>query len=146
MQRWILTVTAAALLICPAFAQNRPLACQVDRSAGLTFDGGWKPQAFIPDPAKFILVLTENSLTPDSVIKVLDRTDPTSSIALGFRPTCKIQPTDGRIFCTSGHSTGASLFFSPKTMKGVVAHLYGGIDDENDRDDIGVTVFTCQPF
>jgi len=147
MQRWILTVIAGVLLIAPAFAQNRPLACQTDRSAGLDWKNGrWETTSFVPLPDKFILVLTEDSLTPDSVIKVLDLTDPTKSIALGFGPTCKIKPTNGRIFCTSGYLNGTSLFFSPKTMKGAIARLFGGVDDENDRDDIAVSAFTCQPF
>ena len=139
MQRWILPVTATALLITPAFAQNRPLACQADAAAGLSWENGrWGTASFFPKPDRFILVSSGKSVTPESVQKVLDETQP---------PNCIAGMGDGTIFCVSSYASGYSLLFSMKTMKGAIAKLFGGImTGEQYRDSVSVTTFTCQPF
>ena len=54
-----------------AFGQNKPLACQEDASAGLSWENGkWVSRKFVSDQ-KFILVQTEDGLTADSVAKAL---------------------------------------------------------------------------
>jgi len=144
MQKWILPVTATALLIAPAFAQkafapNRPVACQADKSAGLGWENGrWETASFFPKPDRFILVSSGKSVTPESVQKVLNEARP---------PNCIAGMGDGEIFCVSSWGSGSSLLFSMKTMKGAIAKLYGGImTGEQYRDTVSVSTFTCQPF
>jgi len=150
MQRWILPVTATALLIAPAFAQNRPLACQADAAAGLNWENGqWEVTRFNPEPAKFILVQTGNSLTPESVTKLMDygSTTPTPQSLL---PSCKTKEFDDplkQVVCTSGYTNGQSLVFSLRTLKGAMSQILGGImNGPRYRDSVSVTTFTCQPF
>lgn len=139
MQRWILPVTATALLITPALAQNRPLACQADAAAGLNWKNGrWETTSFFPKPDKFILVSSGKSVTPESVQNVLNEVQP---------PNCIAGTADGDIFCVSSYGSGYSLLFSIKTMTGAFAKLFGGImTGEQYRDTVSVTTFTCQPF
>lgn len=140
MSRWILTVIAGVLLIAPAFAQNQPLACQADKAAGLDWERNeWEVTEFKPNPAKFILVLRGNSLNLDSVAKFFNDSE--------RMPTCSVHSFTGQILCTSGYINGDSLFFSPRTMKGARAKLFGGTQQGPEkRDSVSVTTFTCQPF
>lgn len=144
MQRWILPVTATALLIAPAFAQNRPLACQADESAGLNWvNGRWEVARFNPEPAKFILVQTGDSLSPESVAKVLHKFEMPKNLL----PTCRRDADENLIFCVDGIIGGKSLLFSFRTMKGSHAALFGSISaNQQYRDSVAVITFTCQPF
>lgn len=144
MQRWILPVTATALLITPAFAQDRPLACQADESAGLNWENGrWEATGFTPRLAKFILVQTGDSLTPESVGKVFIEL----KMPKNLLPTCRRDAGENHIFCVEGLIGGQSLLFSFRTMKGSHAALLGGTSaDQKQRDSVTVTTFTCQPF
>jgi len=144
MQRWILPVTATALLIAPAFAQNRPLACQADESAGLSWENGrWEVTRFTPKPAKFILVQTGDSLTPESVGKVFIEFE----LSKDEMPSCLREGVDEHVVCTDGWGGGMSLIFSFRTMKGSRAALLGSISaNQKQKDSVSVTTFTCQPF
>ena len=145
MQRWILPVTATALLIATAFAQNRPLACQADESAGLDWKNGrWEIARFAPKPAKFILVQTGDSLSPESVGKVLIEV---SEIPEHVMPSCRRDARDDHVVCIDGWGGGNSLIFSFRTMKGSRAALLGSISaNQKQKDSVSVTTFTCQPF
>lgn len=144
MQRWILPVTATALLIAPAFAQNRPLACQADESAGLDWKNGrWEVARFTPKPSKFILVQTGDSLTTESVAKIFSAVETPNS----FMPSCRRDAGDDHVFCTDGYNSGQALIFSFRTMKGSITNLFGGISaNQQQRDSVSVATFTCQPF
>ena len=64
--RKALTLLIALLCANLALAQNKPLACQVDASAGLKWENGrWRIANFAE--RKFILVLSGDTLTKESV-------------------------------------------------------------------------------
>ena len=117
-----------------ATAQNQPLACQVDKNAGLAWENGQLiTKTFIPFASKFILVQAGNTLTTDSVAKVLR-----TSAGVSCRyPGNSIECTD---------TSGGALYFDPKTLKGGVAQLLGSTEEGNRRDSVTVQVFSCTPF
>jgi len=135
---------ATALLIAPAFAQDRPLACQADAAAGLDWENGrWEVTNFNPRPAKFILVQTGDSLSPESVAKVFSESETPKHLM----PICRRDAGDDYVFCTDGYNAGRSLIFSFRTMNGSRAALFGSISaNQKYRDSVIVTTFTCQPF
>ena len=117
-----------------ATAQNQPLACQVEKNAGLAWENGqWITKTFIPFASNFILVQAGNTLTTDSVAKVLR-----TRLGVSCRyPSNSIECTD---------TAGGALFFEPKTLKGGVAQLLGSTLEGNQRDSVSVQVFSCTPF
>jgi hypothetical protein len=130
----LLIALSSALFTNGAAAQNQPLACQVEKNAGLAWENGqWITKTFIPFTSKFILVQAGNTLTMDSVAKVL-RT--TSDVSCRY-PGNSIECTD---------RSGGALFFEPKTLKGGVAQLLGSTEEGNQRDTVTVQVFSCTRF
>ena len=141
MHRWILPVTATALLIAPVFAQNRPLACQADRAAGLEWERGeWVTKQFKPEPAKFILIMSGEVLTPESVAKAL--------LEDGYPRTPRCEKELFSVICRSGIGLPTFLYFSPISMTGGISHLSGSAHDDKFgfKSPVTVSTFTCQPF
>ena len=117
-------------------AQNKPLACQMEESAGLRWENGrWVSSYFVPKPSKFILVQTGNTLTIESVAKVLN--NPTVNLV-----TCRyVAPETACI-----DITGSGLYFNPKVLKGGISKLFGSTTEGPERDTLNVQVFSCTPF
>ena len=131
----LLILTSSILLTTTASAQNKPLACQQDASGGLKWENGkWVSAKFVSN-YKFILVQTNDSLTPDSVAKALGH-DYGNQVSCG-KNTIRISCQD---------KTGGNLFFDPKTMKGATSLLFGSTSNNPDRDTVSVDVFSCTPF
>ena len=130
----LLIALSSTLFTNGATAQNQPLACQVEKNAGLAWENGqWITKTFIPFTSKFILVQAGNTLTTDSVAKVLR-----TKLDVSCRyPSNSIECTD---------KNGGALFFEPKTLKGGVAQLLGSTEEGNQRDTVSVQVFSCTPF
>ena len=119
-------------------AQNKPLACQVEESAGLEWEGGrWDVKKF--QLKKFILVQVGDSLTVDSVAKAMRPLNPPTAFTL-----CK---TNILQTVTCNDSLGSSLFFEPKTLQGGMSYLTGSTENKVvNRDSVYVAVFSCMPF
>lgn len=117
------------------YAQRTPLACQVDRSAGLNWEEGrWNVRGFTSSE-KFILVRDGNLLTSDSVAKAIGRSQ--------INMRC-VDLQMGDNLCTN--QTGFSMFFSHNTNKGGMSYLFGSIQNNTPKDSVAVEVFTCTPF
>lgn len=130
-----LILTSSIFLINTASAQNKPLACQQDASAGLSWENGkWVSRKFVSD-YKFILVQTNDSLTAESVAKALGH-DYANQVSCG-KNTIRISCQD---------KTGGNLFFDPKTLKGGTSLLFGSTSNNPNRDTVSVEVFSCTPF
>jgi hypothetical protein len=66
----LLIILSSVFFSAGAIAQNKPLACQSDVSAGLSWENGrWVTSTF--NGSKFILVQTKDGLTGESVGKAL---------------------------------------------------------------------------
>lgn len=117
------------------YAQRTPLACQVDRSAGLNWEEGkWNVRSFTPSE-KFILVREGNLLTSDSVAKAIGRSPANMKC---------VDVLMGDIMCTN--QTGFSMFFSLTTNKGGMSYLMGATSTNASRDSVAVETFTCTSF
>ena len=117
-----------------ASAQNKPLACQVEKAAGLDWvSGRWVTKTFDVDTTKFILVQEKDGLTRDSASKALD--------TFPNLVSCR---TDSQFTCFDNF--GASLYFDPKTLNGGISQLYGSIAKGTKKDSVTVRVFSCTPF
>lgn len=94
--RKALTLLIALLCANLALAQNKPMACQDDATVGLNWEGGqWKIARF--NPQKFILVISGDTLTKESVIKATNPDlDSTRLIEL---VSCKQGVLDSVISC-----------------------------------------------
>ena len=115
-------------------AQNKPLACQVEKAAGLDWvNGRWVAKTFDVNTPKFILVQAKDGLTRDSAAKALD-TYPSEI-------SCR---SDSQFTCFD--NLGASLYFDPKTLNGGISQLYGSIASGTKKDSVTVRVFSCTPF
>ena len=121
-----------------ALAQNQPLACQVEKSAGLKWERGrWVTTSF--NTKKFILVQKDgNTLTVESVTKAWFGSDSYAS-----QSSCKTSVM-GHILCAD--LSGNSLFFNPKNLKGGISALIGSIEEGDTRDTVSVDVFSCTPY
>ena len=129
----LLIALCSTLFTNGATAQNQPLACQVEAAAGLRWENGrWDTKTFVE--TKFILVQAGNTLTTDSVAKVM----------ISFPPdvTCKNDMV--RVQCAD--LSGGVLFFDKKTLKGGTAMLFGSISPADRKDTVAVQVFSCTPF
>lgn len=127
------------ILLCTVFftnvaqAQNKPLACQVEASAGLKWESGrWVTRSFEED--KFILVQAGNTLTTASVGKVL-RANP-------INVSCR--NTNPQIDCTD--LVGGGLFFDPTVLRGGISQLLGSTNSGPNTDTVTVQIFSCTPF
>ncbi len=115
-------------------AQNQPLACQVDKAAGLDWvNGRWVTMTFDVNTAKFILVQDKDGLTRDSTAKALD--------TFPNLVTCR---ADSQFTCFDNF--GGSLYFDPKTLNGGISQLYGSIASGTKKDSVTVRVFSCTKF
>lgn len=134
LQTTVLIALSSILFTNHAIAQNIPLACQGEENAGMDWENGkWVVARF--NLSKFILVKTENSLTTESVAKVLKNKYLTQI-------TCRT--TLLGIACID--VVGSSLYFDPKTLKGSTASVFGGTSVGNKRDSVSVEVFSCTAF
>ena len=133
----MLLILASSLLSTKtASAQNKPLACQVEEAAGLDWENGrWISTKFLT--SKFILVLTGNDLTNESVSKALNHKIPDSR-----QITCRYSRPEITCF----DHAGQTLYFNPIALKGGISKLYGSTEVGTRRDSIAVQVFSCTPF
>lgn len=130
----LLTVASSFFLTNTALAQNKPLACQEDASAGLNWKNGkWETKTFATE--KFILIQTEDNLTRDSAAKALNNDYPNQVF-------CKSD--NFRIGCQDG--SGGNLYFDTRTLKGGISQIFGSIFTGSRRDSVTVSTFTCTPF
>jgi hypothetical protein len=137
LQIALLVVLSSAFLTNGANAQNKPLACQEDKSVGMGWESGsWATKNFAPQ--RFILVQANNTLTVESVAKVFSSSQPFPD-----QITCRIDPGQ-TIMCTD--SSGDSLFFDPNTLRGGHAKMFGTTNATNRRDTVSVSAFSCIPF
>lgn len=133
--KYVVGVILASLSLF-TYAQNTPLACQEERSSGLRWDGEkWNPAELVT--RRFILSLSNNKLTTESVIKALDV--PQSGVE------CKENIFELQI-CNSEY--GKSLYFSIKNNKGAISSITRGPlnNDFSSRPALWVSAFTCTPF
>ena len=134
LQTTVLIALSSILFTNNSIAQNIPLACQSEESAGLDWENGkWVVRRF--NLSKFILVKTKNSLTTESVAKALRSKHPDQITCINTLP---------EIFCSS--MTGDSIYFDPNKLKGSIARLFGGTMQESNRDSVAVEVFSCTAF
>jgi hypothetical protein len=116
-----------------AQAQNKPLACQDDAVGGLNWENrSWATSTFKTE--KFILVQAGNTLTKESVAKVLNTPMPI---------TCNSYKGE-RISCAADFQF---LLFNIKTLKGGISHMLGATTPDGVyKDSVVVQAFSCQPF
>ena len=131
----LLAIFSLALFSNGAIAQNKPLACQVDKAAGLEWENGrWVTRTYNLNTNKFILVQTKDGLTTDSAAKALSNAFPEQvSCINGSRSTCF-------------DASGGYLFFDQKTLKGATSQMIGSISNGTEKDSVTVGVFSCTPF
>ena len=130
----LLMVFSSALFTNGATAQNLPLACQGEASAGMDWENGrWVISRF--QTTKFVLVQSGNTLTLESVAKAL-QTYPKQI-------TCR-EGNPGKINCMD--ISGSSLFIDLQRLTGGIAHLFGASMTESKRDSVTVHAFSCTPF
>lgn len=129
----VFTLLACFYISTGANAQRIPLACQTEKVAGLNFESGrWAVRSFYD--SKFVLVQDGNSLTVDSVAKMLDSNGAICEVVY-----------KGHIYCRV--ISGRYLGFDPETKRGTVAALFGGLSaDTNSRDSLYVAPFVCQGY
>jgi hypothetical protein len=131
----LMILFSSIFLTSGALAQNKPLACQADATAGLKWESGqWITKSFTALRPRFILVQAGMTLTTDSVGR-----------ALGANPVnVSCRNAWERIECTD--KTGGSLLFDPKKLKGGISQLFGVLSDETEKDTVTVQIFSCTPF
>jgi hypothetical protein len=130
----VLIALSSIFLTTEVIAQNIPLACQGEESAGLEWENGkWAITRF--NTHKFILVKTGNSLTTESVAKA-------SMNPFPDQITCKNNTTV--ILCND--MAGGAIIFNARTFKGTLALILGGTSQESKKDSVIVEVFSCTPF
>jgi len=132
----LLTMLSSIFFSTDAIAQNQPLACQVEASAGFTWrDGRWVTTRF--NENKFILVQTKDGLTIETVAKVFGD---------NFSIICRnvLNLTAPKISCTD--NIGNHLYFEPKSLAGGLSYLFGATGGDARADTPYVSVFSCTPF
>ena len=130
----LLIILSSVFFSAGAIAQNKPLACQSDATAGLKWKNGrWDTVTF--NGSKFILVQTKEGLTKESAAKAL-RTPVVSGVL------CK--DVNPEIFCTD--RSGGYLWFHPVNLKGGVSQLIGASMLGEKKDTLSVSAFSCTPF
>jgi len=133
--RKVVTLLTALLCVHMAFAQNKPLACQSDSKAGLSWENGqWKVSKFVD--RKFILIMNGDTLTKESVSKA----------GLSIIPKQIDCKTD--LWLVSCVSSGSYLAFNTQNFTGGITQIFGAVQgfDEKNKDTLSVEAFTCQPF
>lgn len=132
---------AVALSISTAYARDKPFACQADKAGGLEWGReGWAVKGFKPIPDKFILVMSGDLLTPESVAT------PLLEEGAPIKPRC--QKALMSVLCLSGIGLGTILVFSPVSMAGGVSNISGSIQEDKFgfKSPIIVTTFSCRAF
>lgn len=132
----LLTVLSSVFFSVSAIAQNKPIACLSDASAGFFWENRrWVLRSL--EDRKFILIRTSDGLSRQSVAKVLN--SPLGEI------TCR-HVGGMRVSCTD---RGAGfLIFDPGTLKGGVSQIFGAVqaDHNTEKSTATVTTFSCTPF
>lgn len=131
---WATAIAISAAAASPtAFAQRIPLACQVEKTAGLNWENGqWVVSRF--NDQRFVLVQEGKTLTSDSVAKAIN----------GTSPVCEVL-FEGRISCADG--MGGYMLYDPQTRRGATAQLLGGTSDNKvRRDSVAIAPFVCERF
>ena len=134
----LLIILSSVFFSAGAIAQNKPLACQVDKSAGLYWKNGqWATTSFTT--GKFILIQTKDGLTTESVAKVF-KTDQSDVVCMNLGRALP------NINCTSWY--GESLVFDPKNLNGAITRVLGALmpSTAKSRDTLSVEAFSCTPF
>jgi len=141
--RRALTLLIALLCANLALAQNKPLACQVDASAGLKWKHGqWRLADF--GEREFILVLSGDTLTKESVASTFPVPE-LSDKSLAPWTSCSTDKVRGEIRCWVMQDY--LLIFNPNSNQGGTS-MVSGVTDGNIkyRDSIAIEAFTCQPY
>ena len=134
LQATVLIALSSIFFTTEVIAQNIPLACQGEESAGLEWENGkWAITRF--NTHKFILVKTGNSLTTESVAKA-------SMNPFPDQITCKNNTTV--ILCND--MAGVAIIFDLGKLKGSISHLLGGASQGSKKDSVTVEVFSCTAF
>lgn len=141
MVRFIVLGLLVFSLVCgqSAYAQKAPLACLSAQTGGVKWENGrWRAYPFKAPMEKFILVLENGALTPESVSSVISPGYPAGV-------TC-FRVYQGRDSCVT--ELGKYLFFDAARLEGTVASTLGGavLNKDGDRDTVTVTPFTCVRF
>jgi hypothetical protein len=133
----LLIILSSVFFSAGATAQNKPLACQGDKSAGLRWENGkWVTTMFATE--NFILIQTKDGLTTESLTKALG----ISERGVICRNVGAAHPF---ISCTSWY--GHSLVFDPINLNGAVSRLIGATGPSRaERDTLSVDAFSCTPF
>ena len=135
LQITLMIVLSSFFFTNGAIAQNKPLACQEDASAGLKWENGrWTTKTFTSEN-KFILVQTKDGLTAESVAKAIGN-------EFANQVSCRNDP----IHINCRDLTGGNLYFEPRTLKGGISQLLGSASNGTRRDTVSVQVFSCTPF
>ena len=130
----LLIILSSVFFSAGAIAQNKPLACQGDAAAGLSWENGrWVAVTF--PVGNFILIQTKDGLTTESVAKTIG----TSSLS---------------VLCKNFHSiiscddvSGNTLYLHTGTLKGAVSRVFGAMQgDRPSKDTVTVSAFSCTPF
>lgn len=102
----LLLILSSVFFSAGAIAQNKPLACQSEAAAGLSWENGrWVTVAF--NESKFILVQTGNDLAKESVAKAFVYATPLQLSCRNVRPG---------ISCTD--LVENSFYFDTRILKG----------------------------
>lgn len=133
------TMILLLALLCAdlSFAQRQPLACQVDASSGLVWEGGkWRAGWFAPQ--KFILVRDGSTFTKESVASAFHTRHSQDIVCFNtFNP---------KVICL-GVAGGKTIYFDLSTLRGGISTIFGSTQADNEiKDTVSVDAFTCQPF
>ena len=134
----LLIILSSVFFSAGAVAQNKPLACQDEKVAGLTWENGrWVAVTF--PVGNFILIQTKDGLTTESVAKALK----TAERGLICRNVGLSYP---HISCTSWY--GHSLVFDPINLNGGFSYLDAtmGQGSRAKKDTLSLDAFSCTPF
>lgn len=133
----LLIALSSVFFSAGVIAQNQPLACQSDESAGLSWENGrWKVGSFVPK--KFILVQTNGGLTNTSVANAFGASVGAENVRCGFNYS--------KTLITCNEPSGDSLIFNPQNLKGGIAKLFGTIMSGDTRDTPYLYAFSCASF
>jgi hypothetical protein len=136
LQIALITVLNLVFFTKCAVAQNTPLACLVEEASGLFWESGrWTQRLVTPSKSKFILVLTSDGLSKESV---------SSAFNIDYPNLISCRNMNSMFSCSS--LAGAHLYFDLATRKGGMSKMFGSTVIGNERDSVSVQVFSCSPF
>ena len=141
MKNLLLTLLLFVSSVNIVYAEGTPLACIKEEVGGLMFkEGKWKTVPFNFTP-HFILILDKNGLiTAKSAGKLLSGSD---QMYRSYR--CGKDGTD--LYCTRA-SASYSLNLHQEKLTGTMIKASANLTyvNENDRDTMSITAFSCQKF